>query len=324
MIKSLLGDTRRYLLNLLDSPAVILLYHRVTRLKTDPQQLSVSPGNFHEQVDLLKRKYALLEIEEFSDLIYRRKKLPKNSVIITFDDGYADNCQEALPILENLGGQALFYITTSNIDTSFELWWDSLERIFLDGAALPDLLEIGCGDKQLQLTTISREDRQRAYMQCHWLLKYTAPAERNAIIDTLLLKTGLTQEGRPSHRLMSSAELLRMGNSAAAVIGAHTHNHPVLSLLSYAGQAEEINRSREFLEKTLNRKIEHFSYPYGMKTDINEDSVRICRESGFKMVCLNYYGQVHTWSRPLQLPRILVRDWDGQMFERQLSKFFNY
>src|SRR5882724_181949 len=102
MLRRSAGASRRYLLNLLDNPAVILLYHRVTYLQTDPQLLSVTPENFYDQVTLLKNKYALLQIEEFFDMLVHRKKIPKNAVILTFDDGYADNCLEALPILESL------------------------------------------------------------------------------------------------------------------------------------------------------------------------------------------------------------------------------
>jgi peptidoglycan/xylan/chitin deacetylase (PgdA/CDA1 family) len=324
MIRALLGNTRRYLQNVMESPAVILLYHRVTRLKSDPQLLSVSPEHFHDQVAVLKKKYSLLEIAEFGELIRRRKKMPKKAVILSFDDGYADNCLEALPILESLGSQAVFYITTSNLDTPYELWWDALERIFLQGAALPPMIEVQNEGSVLPLPTASEDQRRDSYTRCHWFLKYTRPPERNKIIDILLSKAGLSREGRVSHRLMTTAELVRMGNSASAVIGAHTHNHPVLALLGHDEQAEEIMRSKNILETKLNRVIEHFSYPYGMKRDVNSDSLHICEGSGFRFVCSNHYGQVHSWSNPMQLPRVLVRDWDVRLFEQHLAKFFSY
>jgi peptidoglycan/xylan/chitin deacetylase (PgdA/CDA1 family) len=265
-----------------------------------------------------------LEIAEFSDLVQRRKKMPRKAVILSFDDGYADNCLEALPILESLGSQALFYITTSNLDTPYELWWDNLERVFLQGAGLPSMIEVGNGESVLALPTASEEQRRDAYFRCHWFLKYTRPVERNGIIDNLLSKAGLPREGRATHRLMTTTELIRMGNSAAAVIGAHTHNHPVLALLTAGEQAEEIARSKNILESKLNREIGHFSYPYGMKRDVNADSLRICREYGFRFVSSNHYGQVHSWSNPMQLPRVLVRDWDARQFEQHLAKFFHY
>ena len=324
MIRALLGDTRRYLLNLLESPAVILLYHRVTRLESDPQLLAVSPDNFHDQVSILKKKYALLEIAEFGELIRKRKKMPRKAAIISFDDGYADNCLEALPILESLGGQALFYVTTSNLDTPFELWWDALERIFLQDAALPPVVELRNPGSQLQLPTGSEKERRDSYARCHWFLKYTPPAARNEIIDNLLSMAGLPKEGRATHRLMTTPELVRMGRSPSAVIGAHTVNHPVLALLAYQEQGEEITGSKRILETKLNREVVHFSYPYGMKRDVNGDSVRVCRESGFEFVCSNHYGQVHSWSDPMRLPRVLVRDWDSRQFEQELVKFFSY
>jgi len=324
MFRSLLGNGRRYLFNLVDTPAVILLYHRVTRLKSDPQLLAVDPDNFYEQVRLLKRDYTLLEIDEFAEMASGHRRLPKKAVVITFDDGYVDNCVEALPILESLGAQALFFITTSNVDTPYELWWDQLERVFLLDAALPPVLGIRGHSRELRLPTVSVEDRKVSYARCHWFLKYTRPAERNEIIDNLLANAGLGKEGRPTHRMMAMAELMKMGRSGSAVIGAHTHNHPVLSLLSYAEQAEEIGKSVKILGAALDRKIEYFSYPYGMKRDANEDSMRICRENGFRIACSNHYGQVHSWTDPVRLPRVLVRNWERQAFANQLSKFFRY
>lgn len=125
--------------NLIDTPAVILLYHRVTDLSQDPQQLAVSPENFAAHLDILRKKYFLISIDEFVEIVTKGKKMPAKTVVITFDDGYADNLHEAIPILESKKAQAIFYITTSQIGTQRELWWDDLERIFLTGDTLPPL-----------------------------------------------------------------------------------------------------------------------------------------------------------------------------------------
>ena len=73
----------RFLENLIDSPAVILIYHRVTKTIIDPQLLAVEPENFYTQIDYLKKNYNLLTVEEFSHLIRSGKKLPSKSVLIT-------------------------------------------------------------------------------------------------------------------------------------------------------------------------------------------------------------------------------------------------
>jgi peptidoglycan/xylan/chitin deacetylase (PgdA/CDA1 family) len=324
MVKRFLGSAKRFLLNRIDTPALVLLYHRVTRLQKDPQLLAVSPENFYEQVNHLRGTYSLLQIEEFYDLLSRRKKFPRKTVVLTFDDGYADNLLEALPILQSLNSQALFYITTSNLDTDRELWWDELERIFLGNHSLPPFLEIEHKDGHIQLDTRTHGGRTDTYNFMHPLLRFAAPAERNRILDHLRAMTGLSASGRPSHRMLTSVELQQLSRSSSAVIGAHTHNHPSLAVLPYKQQLEEMSMSKNMLEKITGNTMQHFSYPYGSKRDYNRDSINACREMGFKMVCSNFYGQVHSWTDPLQVPRVLIRDWNKQQFSQYLSKFFSY
>src|SRR5437762_2090069 len=97
------GKIKKEFENSFYSSCHALLYHRITKLKNDPQLLSVSPENFYEQIKFLKTKFYVLEIEEFLHIKNSRKEnFPKNSFVITFDDGYADNYLEALPILESL------------------------------------------------------------------------------------------------------------------------------------------------------------------------------------------------------------------------------
>ncbi len=324
MVKKLLGSSGRYLLNLFDRPAVILLYHRVTHLKTDPQLLSVTPENFNDHVTILKKKYNLLNIDEFTEIIIHQKKFPPHAVVITFDDGYLDNLYEAIPILESLQAQALFYITTSNINTKNELWWDELERIFLLDNNLPPSITIETRKNKYQFPSATPKEKQKAYDTLHPILKFTSIPERNKTLDHLRSLAGLPTEGRPTHRMLTTEELKKMSKSSAAVIGAHTVNHPALAALNYDEQLTEIKLSKKFLEKTLDQKIDHFSYPFGGKKDYNKNSIEACNECGFKIVCANYYNQVHSWTDLFQLPRMLVRNWNKQIFEQRMENFFRY
>jgi len=322
MVRRTAAAIQRYALNLVDTPAVVLLYHRVTRLPADPQLLSVEPDNFYDHIAWLKTNYTLLTIDEFTTLVSEGKKMPKRAVVITFDDGYADNCLEALPILETLQSQALFYITTSRLDARQELWWDDLERIFLLPDSLPSSLDLEINGRSCHWPTGTKKERTNTYHLIHPLLKFLVPTERDRIIGHLLQWAGLDATGRPSHRMLTSQELIHMHRSPAAVIGAHTHRHPALSALTKEEQREEIFRSRDILANLLQDKILHFSYPFGGKKDYNQDSILLCREAGFKMTGSNFYGQVHRWTDPWQVPRILVRNWPKARFARHLSKFF--
>jgi peptidoglycan/xylan/chitin deacetylase (PgdA/CDA1 family) len=323
-IKPFLGRSKRIVFNSIERPAVILLYHRVAELISDPQLLSVAPGKFEEQVKILKKDCDLLTIDEFTKLLSEWKKMPKRPAIITFDDGYADNIQEAVPILESTNAQALFYITTSNIDSEREFWWDELERLFLSDIRLPANLQITFKQQLLQFDTSSYAARKETYNQLHLILKYSVSSERDKAIEDCRKVIGVTDQGRPTHRVMSSAEVLRMSNSPSAIVGSHTTNHPALSALSFEAQLEEVRSAKQVLEKLTGRSITHFSYPFGSKKDYNADSVTACKSLDFEMVCSNYYGQVHSWSNRFELPRILVRNWDGKTFRKNITKFFRY
>lgn len=324
MIRRILGSARRLVFNTIDNPALVLLYHRVTKLDWDPHFLAVSPQNFYEQVDYLRKYCTLLNIEEFYEILSQRKKFPRKAVIISFDDGYADNYHEALPILESLQSQAIFYITTSNIDTNLELYWDDLERIVVSKHILPPVIEIEYKNQSIRFDVSTPESRHQTYFSICRLLRFSPIPERKRVMEHLHNLTGVPLSGRPSHRLLTTSEIQAMNRSASAVIGAHTHNHPSLGVLPIELQFDEMITSREILRKITGNPVLHFSYPYGTKQDYNHDSLKVCHKLGFKMVCSNYYGQVHSWTDLLRVPRVLVRDWDRKQFAQYLAKYFRY
>ncbi len=310
--------------NLIENPIVVLLYHRVNALSLDPQLLHISTDNFHAQMKYLKENCHILAIEEVSDFIKNKKKLPPNCVYITFDDGYADNFNQALPILDSLNIQALFSIATYHINSPREFWWDDLERIFLIKNNLPKKITLKIKNKSQSFDTSSKINLEKNYYKTHGILKDMEHEERQKIVAALLREAGLPLEGRPTHRLMSHEEIRQMSASPHAVIGAHTHTHTPLSILTYDEQYEEIKRCQSILEGITHKKIKYLCYPFGKKTDYDNHSIRLVREIGFDIAFANYFQQVHSWSNIYELPRFLVRDWDFEYFKFQINKFFKF
>ena len=109
---------------------VVLIYHRVKDLEVDTQMLAVSPNHFEKQIEYLKANYKILSLQELISCL-NKKRIPNKSVVITFDDGYADNLHEAAPVLVKYNIPATIFISSGMIDSNLEFWWDSLEYIFL-------------------------------------------------------------------------------------------------------------------------------------------------------------------------------------------------
>lgn len=314
--------------NIFGHPAVILLYHRVMDLSYDPQQLAVSPDYFNEQISYLKKNYHVITADEFSDHLKSKKKFPRSSVLLTFDDGYADNFQYALPILESMDAQALFFITTSFLNTGRELWWDDLERILLGSKPKPHALALHIESEKLRYDTSQEKTLWEIYDFLQKKLRLSHPDLISSVIKQLQMWAALPEDGRPSHRMMNFQELAKMGDSPAAVIGCHTHRHAAVGVLSLEEQRQEISGSKQILEDIIKKKVNYFSYPYGSrklmgrKRYYNAESIHIVKELGFEMACANYYGQVHRWSNAYALPRMLVRNWPLEEFQGKIKQFF--
>src|SRR6266481_2477666 len=126
--------------------ALILLYHRVTEPMSDPWSLCVTSTHFAEHLETLRRHARIIHLQELVDGL-ENSALPERSVVITFDDGYADNLHNAKRVLERYDAPATVFITTGYIGHSREFWWDTLEKLFLGPGRLPESLHLtidGC------------------------------------------------------------------------------------------------------------------------------------------------------------------------------------
>ena len=316
--------------------SMILLYHRVLDYESDPQLLAVSISNFREHMQYLKKNYQIISLEKLTKAIIENT-VPKNSVAITFDDGYADNYFFAKPILEELEIPATIFVTTSLIDSERELWWDELEQVFLHGDELPDHLDVRLDNCRISLNTANSTSekvndwniainenvspRGKAYLRFHSTLKTLNHTKRNEIMNFLFNWSGKKRVCRKYYRTMSSTEIFDISKDGLIEIGAHTDNHSVLSSLTYKDQKEEILASKRKLEEITNLTIKTFAYPFGSHLDYNKNSVSSVKEAGFSSSYSNFPLKISRRSDIFQQTRFLVRDWKCDDFAIKMRKY---
>ena len=324
---------------------IILLYHRIAKVSSDPQLLCVTPEHFSEHLDILTKQYAP---QPLRNLQRRRAKnrLPSANVIITFDDGYADNLLYAKPLLEKYGAPATVFVVSGQLGINQEFWWDALDRIFLYTAALPDDLELtideklyfwnlsnsSCCEQNLDtkayttgwnvLLDTAPTPRHNAYREIASLLRGQASQTQNRILSEISSWAGSTPQ-RPEYASLDSAGVIALAVGGLVEIGAHTVTHPVLSALSAESQQAEISQSKSLLEELLGQQLQSFSYPFGSRNDYTAETINLVRQAGFKLACANCKGLVTKHSDPYQLPRFLIRDWDGENFARHLHEWLH-
>lgn len=323
--------------------SIILLYHRVIELISDPQLLSVSLSNFTEHMEFLCNNFNIISLEE---MVNKQKKgeLSDNSVAITFDDGYSDNSSYVKPLLKKLEIPATFFVTTCNIGTKREFWWDELERLLLYPGKLKsenfiDFFGLNLSLNLKQAADYSEKDfeknrlwtvldssnpgpRHELYIRLCSELRGMSLHQREQIIDYIRLCGGLPETGRDTHLSLSYDQLSQLGNDHFLDIGSHTVSHSVLSNLSADNQRFEIVKSKECLEKITGQTIKSFSYPFGNIGDYTKQARDFVCEAGYQYSCSNFPGLVGPDTDPFQLPRFLVRNWNKDEFASTLVSWF--
>jgi peptidoglycan/xylan/chitin deacetylase (PgdA/CDA1 family) len=269
--------------------------------------------------------------------------LPRRGVIITFDDGYADNLYNAKPILEDYDMPATVYVATGYIGQKREFWWDELEGLFLQPRPLPELLSLEINgtprrwelgelsqyseqvyQHHLRWTVAQKDDpslRHSLYRSFNELLRPLSEQERRRILDELRAWARAEPSGRQAYQSLSADEVTRLADGGLLEVGAHTVSHSILSELTATEQREEIQQSKSHLEQILGRAVTSFSYPFGTASDYNAQTVSLVQEAGFTCACSNFRGVVRRDADRFQVPRFLVRDWDKDTFTRRLMEW---
>jgi peptidoglycan/xylan/chitin deacetylase (PgdA/CDA1 family) len=323
----------------LSPKAIILLYHRVADVEIDPQLLSVSPAHFSEHMQILREFYHPKSLGD----IYQEKKakrFPNQSVMVTFDDGYADNFLVAQNILNASEIPATVFVTSRMVDNKKEYWWDELERVFLSPDPLPRQLELLINNEIISfefdselprnafegwnvLSQSPRNSRQDAYLFLMGVLRKSNFSTKENLLSEIFAWAGLNRNtGRLKNLSVSSTLLSSLPKNGFIDVGAHTVTHPQLSSLSQSEQESEISGSKSDIEQILDRPIYAFAYPFGERRDYSKDSIRLVRQAGFNCACSNFSGLTTWLTDPFQLPRFIVRDWDGETFSKKLRGWF--
>ncbi len=300
---------------------VILMYHRVIDLVPDTYNLAVSPAYFAEHMQILRRCCTPMPLPKLIDAL-NTDSLPDRAVAVTFDDGYYDNYSEARPLLHAADVPATVFVVSGHVDSQCEFWWDELERVVLMPSQVPPELHLRLNGQNYAWDTGTLGQRTTTHRALYTLIAQQDTQTRAGILEALMTWAGVGDSGRPTHRVMTSAEMVDMVSDGLIEVGGHTVNHPTLSKLSVEAQRREIAEGCRQLEAILGRPIDMFAYPYGRAADWEDDTVDIVRQLGMRGAVTTIPGCVEAGADPFRLCRWAVVNWDGEQFARELESFF--
>ena len=293
---------------------LILCYHRVAQGVDDPFGLCVRPDNFASHLD------ELLRVAEPSMMDDISRPSRKRRVVVTLDDGYADNLWNALPIARAKGVPLTVFVTSSKIDDVHGLWWDRLAAIQQSRPRTVAELTLSLPSGPVTLAFgRSGTASDLAMVRSHLCPLPVAEIER--LLEDIAELWSVPSDAPRDARTLTSSEFAELAASDTVTIGAHTVDHLVLRGRPPAEQGRTVATSKLVLEQRVGRAVDHFAYPYGGHDAFDEFSVAAVRDAGFVTACTTLGGSADAFTDPLRLPRRITADWGRLRFRAQLWRW---
>lgn len=297
--------------------AVVLGYHRIADVTWDPLGIAVGTRTFREQLETLGR---CREIVGLGEIVRRaREGEPVDRcAALTFDDGYSDFVDNALPILQEAGAAATVFVATGFTGGNF--WWEQVAALLAPGrgTGIPLVIEDGAGTaRRFEVPDDADGATRLVRTLCHEL-RDGEPARVDTVVRQIrgraseLERDPAVSAGVP----MSEDQVARLGLSPLVDVGAHTVKHGCLGDMDGDAQRAEIQSSRTELQSLIGGPVTSFSYPNGSYSRETPDLVR---QAGFECACASTEGVYRAAGNPFLIPRLWVPDAGGQAFDAWLS-----
>jgi peptidoglycan/xylan/chitin deacetylase (PgdA/CDA1 family) len=278
--------------------AALLMYHRVLpaaearRTAVEPGMF-VTPETFARHLDWLADSFSVLPLHEILARLSDEQPLPRGACAITFDDGWRDNHDYALPLLERRGMPATIFVVTDRVGTEGVFWPDEVCRRMagMPGVARRALVAaVGAplhGDPVesllAHLKQLHEEPRERALAR---------------------LRSETRDPSVGARELLDWSEVDRCAR-AGIDIEAHGATHAILTRVSRDAAERELRSARERLRERGHGRRGLLAYPSGAH---DEGVRRLARATGYAAALTTERALAHAGCDPMALPRLGLHD----------------
>lgn len=258
---------------------VVFNYHRLgdhSHAQFDRALYSAGQEEFARQVQFLKRNYDVVRVGDLDQALRHSGR----AVMITFDDGYRDNFDFALPVLIQENVPATFFITSGFIDGGPVAWWDEIAWMVRTSTQTVLHALVPCNT---QIPLASSEDREQTIRTLLKAYKNLPADQTVGFLDQLADVTGSGRCPRSmAQDIWMNWDMIREMDRQGMDIGGHTVSHPVLSNTDFDTQHSEIIGSKHRIETELGHPITAFSYPVGQPDSFTEVTKQILKSAGYR------------------------------------------
>ena len=310
----------------------VLTYHRVRDLRgASPEELTgiergVDLRAFEYQMRTLREKFNVVGPDHVEAWLHSKMDLPPRATLVTFDDGYRDLFDNALPILKRYQVPAIVFLPSSYTGTQRLFWWDRLalslrslcrsldDQGWLDRECPPDV-----ASSLRRIHVMRGGGKTSAIESVANGLKSLAPVHLEHLVEKLWVLAGSPSPSPSEYAVLSWDQVREMAKCGVS-FGSHTANHPILTAVDPDEAEREVRDSKRRIESELGRPVTAFCYPSGAYSN---HLAQIVSRSGFACAFSTATGINRRGADPFALKRVGVDGLPGHSFEVRLSDAYH-
>lgn len=286
----------------------VLTYHRVADPEAigelDPGVVDTRAAAFDAQLGFIRERCTPIGIDQLREFV-RGAPLPANPVLVTFDDGYRDNHDVALPLLKKHGISAVFFVATSYVTERRLFWWDRASVLLR--RSRKEAIELTYPTKRTVTLGTDERSRARALKAALVPVKAHYGIELDRYMEELERATGVTlardEEKKLADDTIMTWDHVKAMSDAGMAIQSHTQTHRILGTLDRKALDDELGGAREVIEGRIGKPVTALAYPVGKGLACAPEARRAIRRAGYELGFSNGTGQ----SNVLQFDPLDVR-----------------
>jgi peptidoglycan/xylan/chitin deacetylase (PgdA/CDA1 family) len=268
----------------------------------------VSVDALRAQLELLGRSWEFVSRDELLAAVAGEGALPERACAITFDDGLRCQVELALPVLEELGIPAIFFVLGKPVAEGRVLRVHKVHalRERIDDAELLEL--VGAEDVPEDVAREHyRYDTPQAARVKYLLNMALAADERDRVVGAAFAEVFPDEAAFAADLYMSREEIRALAPS----VGAHSYAHEPLALMAPEELDRDLERCTAFLEELTGERPRAFSYPHGTPSTVDVATARRLAAAGYRVAFTMERALNRSLDEPLLLGRLDANDAPG-------------
>lgn len=287
----------------------VLAYHRIRNPAGFPffaPVISATPSGFRRQMDIVADKFNPISLADLHSWLDGKSQLPPRAALITFDDGYRDNLEFALPILQERGLPAVVFLATDYIDRDRPFFWDAAAFCFRN----TDLSHADLPIMGIRSWTSSSS------MSMEWIeaVKRVPAGQKEEAVEQLGEALGVRMPHDAYAGELLTWDEVRAMTDRGVSFGSHTLTHPILTQLPPDQALRELTESRRRIQDELEVPVRSLAYPNGTPADFSSAIEALAQEAGYAAAFTLVPGPARNrevTANPLAIRRIALYLDDG-------------